>query len=296
LKKLIVIAGPTASGKTDLAIRIAQYFQTEIISADSRQCYKELNIGVAKPSDEQLNKVHHYFINSHSILDDVSVGLYEKYALDSLQEIFIKNDVAVCVGGTGLYIKALCEGIDTMPPIDEKIIDQIELNYSTKGIKWLQDEIKIKDELFFHEGEMSNPARMIRALSFMEGIGESILQFRKKEIKKRDFEIHSYAIEIERGVLYQRINDRVDFMIKIGLEDEVKSLLDYQTLKSLNTVGYTELFKYFNHELSLNEAIEKIKQHSRNYAKRQITWFKNQGNYKIISAEAIFKEIIDRHQ
>jgi len=296
LKKLIVIAGPTASGKTDLAIQIAQYFQTEIISADSRQCYKELKIGVAKPSDEQLNKVHHYFINSHSILDDVSVGLYEKYALDSLQEIFIKNDIAVCVGGTGLYIKALCEGIDTMPPIDEKIIDQIELNYSTKGIKWLQDEIKIKDELFFHEGEMSNPARMIRALSFMEGIGESILQFRKKEIKKRDFEIHSYAIEIERGILYQRINDRVDFMIKIGLEDEVRSLLNYQTLKSLNTVGYSELFKYFNHEFNLNEAIEKIKQHSRNYAKRQITWFKNQGNYKIISAEAIFKEIIDRHQ
>ncbi|HOZ51235.1 MAG TPA: tRNA (adenosine(37)-N6)-dimethylallyltransferase MiaA [Chitinophagaceae bacterium] len=296
MKKLIVIAGPTASGKTDLAIQIAQYFQTEIISADSRQCYKELKIGVAKPSDEQLNKVHHYFINSHSILDDVSVGLYEKYALDSLQEIFIKNDIAVCVGGTGLYIKALCEGIDTMPPIDEKIIDQIELNYSTKGIKWLQDEIKIKDELFFHEGEMSNPARMIRALSFMEGIGESILQFRKKEIKKRDFEIHSYAIEIERGILYQRINDRVDFMIKIGLEDEVRSLLNYQTLKSLNTVGYSELFKYFNHEFNLNEAIEKIKQHSRNYAKRQITWFKNQGNYKIISAEAIFKEIIDRHQ
>lgn len=288
-KKLIVIGGPTASGKTALAISIAQHFNTRILSADSRQCYRELNIGVAKPSKEELELVSHYFINSHSIQDEVSAGIYERYGLDSLRTIFEKNDIAVCVGGTGMYLKALCEGIDEMPETNSEIIMQVVLGFKQHGLEWLQQEVKKHDYTFYVSGEHQNPSRLIRALSFKLSSGKSILEFRNHQPKRRDFEIIKLCINMDRELLYQRINQRVDMMMEQGLMNEVESLLQFRHLKSLNTVGYTELFDYFDGKATLEFCIEKIKQHSRNYAKRQITWFKNQTNYQFLSAEELFK-------
>ena len=290
MKTLIVIAGPTASGKTDLAIEVARHYQTDILSADSRQCYREMSIGVAKPTEEQLHSVTHYFINSHSIHEQVSAGMYERYALEKLNHIFSKNDVAVCVGGTGMYIKAICEGIDEMPEVDPNIYLATESEFNEKGIDWLKEEVSKTDEAFFNQSETENPARLLRALTFSRSTGKSILDFRTKETKKRDFAIVKYAIDIERELLYQRINTRVDMMMDAGLLDEVKGLVPFRNLKSLNTVGYAELFNYFDGVWSLEQSIDKIKQHSRNYAKRQITWFKHQGNYHWLKAEDIAKD------
>ncbi len=280
MKTLIVIGGATASGKTDIAIEIAKHFHTEILSADSRQCYREMNIGVAKPDTHQLNEVKHFFVNSHSIHEEVSAGEYERYGQNILEGIFQKSDFAVCVGGTGLYIKALCEGIDDMPPVNKKIDIEVNINYQLHGIRWLQEEMVKHDPFFFEQGENQNPNRMIRALVFKLSTGESILKYRKKTIKKRDFAIKYFALGMPREKLYERINMRVDNMMADGLEEEVKSLIAYKHLKPLQTVGYTELFDYFEHKISsLPEAVEKIKQHTRNYAKRQITWFKHQNDY-----------------
>ena len=291
MKKLIVIAGATASGKTDLAIQIARHFETEILSADSRQCYIEMNIGVAKPSPEQLNEIPHHFINSHSIHEDVSAGKYERYGLNVLEKIFSKKDMAVCVGGTGMYIKALCEGIDEMPATDPLIQAEVEENYKQYGIAWLQQEIEKTDPNFFSKGEIENPARLQRALAFSLTTGKSILKFQQNMIKERPFKITKYAIDIEREILYKRINQRVDEMIDDGLIDEVKGLIQYKNLKSLNTVGYAELFNYVDGNSSLEESISKIKQHTRNYAKRQITWFKNQSDFRWMSSEDILDEL-----
>ncbi len=292
MKTLIVIAGPTASGKTDLAIQVAAHYQTDIISADSRQCYREMNIGVAKPSEEQLQTVTHHFINSHSIHEQVSAGHYERYALEKLENIFKEKDVAVCVGGTGMYIKALCEGIDEMPEIDNLIYTAAEKEYLEKGMTWLKEEVKKTDELFFAQGETENPARLLRALTFFRSEGKSILTFRTNEAKKRDFNVINYAIDMDRNLLYKRINTRVDRMIEDGLIDEVRDLLPYRHLKSLNTVGYSELFNYFDGIWDLEYSIDKIKQHSRNYAKRQITWFKHQGPYLWMEADKILAHVI----
>jgi tRNA dimethylallyltransferase len=274
MKKIIVITGPTASGKTSLAIDLAKHFNTKIISADSRQCYRELNIGVAKPNKQELEQVHHYFISSHSIFDALNVADYEQLALSYLQEIFANNDTAVVVGGTGLYIDALCNGIDDMPAIDKNIEQEVNQTYQENGITWLQNCIKTEDELFFANGEIQNPARLIRALIFVRSTGKSILAYRKKEKKIRNFTIEKYAIEMPREILYERINTRVDVMMQDGLLVEAESLLSYQHLKNLATVGYRELFDYINGKTSLDIAIELIKQNSRRYAKRQITWCK----------------------
>lgn len=290
LKTLIVIAGPTASGKTDLAIEIAKHYQTDILSADSRQCFREMSIGVAKPSEDQLASTTHYFIHSHAITEHVSAGMYERYALEKLNHIFSKNDVAVCVGGTGMYIKAVCEGIDEMPEVDASMYEAIETAYNEKGIDWLKEEVRKTDETFFNEGEIENPARLMRALTFKQSTGQSILDFRTNTIKNRNFTTIKYAIDIDRELLYQRINTRVDGMLDAGLMNEVKALLPYRNLNSLNTVGYTELFNYIDGVWSLAQSIDKIKQHTRNYAKRQITWFKHQGNYRWLKAEDIAKD------
>ncbi len=292
MKKLIVIAGPTASGKTDLAIQLAQHFKTEILSADSRQCYQELGVAVAKPSQEQLQSVKHHFINSHSIHDEVSAGEYERFGLAVLDEIFTKNDTAILVGGTGLYIKAICEGIDEMPAIDETIKKEVEVNYQKNGLSWLQNEVKNSDPDFYAIGETDNPMRLMRALTFKLSTQKSILAYRNSTIKKRPFEIEKYAIDIEKAPLYKNINDRVDLMIAQGLVAEAEFLFSKKHLKSLQTVGYTELFSYFEGHGDLAFAIDKIKQHTRNYAKRQITWFKNQGQYTMCSAKEIAKTLM----
>lgn len=290
MKKLIVIGGATASGKTAWAIDVAKHFSTEIISADSRQCYQELNIGVAKPSQEELESVKHHFINSHSIHQEVSAGEYERYALQAMHTIFENNDYAVCVGGTGLYIKALCEGIDEMPKVDELVKQEITHQYEKNGLIWLQKEVQKNDPNFFAQAEQDNPMRLLRALIFYKSQGESILNFRSKSAKERNFEVYYFAKNIQRDLLYERINIRVDTMMYDGLLEEVKTLKSFEHLNSLKTVGYQELFDYLNGHCTLENAIDKIKQHTRNYAKRQLTWIRHQQNFLLVDD---FKEIID---
>ena len=292
MKKIIVIAGPTASGKTDLAIQLAQYFNTEILSADSRQCYQELGVAVAKPNEAQLQSVKHHFINSHSIYDEVSAGEYERFGLAVLDEIFTKNDTAILVGGTGLYIKAICEGIDEMPAIDETIKKEVEADYQKNGLSWLQNEVKNTDPDFYAVGEIENPMRLMRALTFKLSTQKSILAYRNSTIKKRPFEIEKYVIDIEKAALYKNINDRVEHMLTQGLVTEAEALYPKKHLKNLQTVGYTELFSYFDGNCDLPFAIDKIKQHTRNYAKRQVTWFKNQGQYTLGSAKEIARVVM----
>ncbi len=273
-KTCIVIAGPTAVGKTALAVEIARHFSTAIISADSRQCYRELNIGVAKPSAAELAQVHHYFVDSHSVHDNLSAADFEKYALEAAARIFEHSDVAVMTGGTGLYIRAFCEGMDPIPPVKEAIRKQVTEAYALHGIQWLQEEIRTADPDFFEKGEMQNPQRMMRALEVKRSSGQSILSFQTNAKVKRDFNIIRVALELPREGLYERINRRVDEMMAAGLANEVKSLLPYQSLNALQTVGYRELFAYHEGEISLSRAVELIKQHTRHYAKRQMTWFK----------------------
>lgn len=273
-KKVIIIAGPTAVGKTAVAIDIAKHFDTDIISADSRQCYKELNIGVARPSIEQLAIVKHHFIATHSIHEKITAASFENYALEKTKQIFKRKDVLVMVGGTGLYIQAFCEGLDFIPEVPENIHFEIIESYKLHGLSWLQSEIIKHDPEFFTNGEIQNPVRMMRALEVVKTTGLSILNYRNTKIKKRDFSIIKIGLDLPKENLHQNINTRVDNMIGQGLVDEVKSLLTYQELNALQTVGYKELFAYLNKKTSLEDAIESIKQNTRRYAKRQLTWFK----------------------
>ncbi|MEO5563904.1 MAG: tRNA (adenosine(37)-N6)-dimethylallyltransferase MiaA [Chitinophagaceae bacterium] len=279
-KTVIIITGPTAAGKTAVAIDIASHFQTEIISADSRQCYKELNIGVARPSEEELQKIPHHFIASHSIHEEVTAITFEQYALAKTAELFAKHKVIVVVGGTGLYIKAFCEGLDAIPAIPRDIRDKVINSYDEKGLEWLQHEIQQKDPEFFKTGEIQNPQRMMRALEVMESTGQSILIFRKGEKSKRDFNIIKTGIEVSKEELHERISKRTDQMIKDGLPEEVKRLQPYRHLNALQTVGYKELFDHFDNKISLNKAIEDIKTNTRQYAKRQMTWFRKDAEIK----------------
>lgn len=285
MKTLIVIGGATASGKTAVSIQLAKHFHTEILSADSRQCYRELNIGVAKPTQQQLQEVPHHFINSHSIKEDVSAGVYERYGLEILQGIFEKNDYAICVGGTGLYIKALCEGIDEMPAINKVIEQEILAHYETLGLEWLQNEVKQSDKAFFESSENMNPNRLLRALIFIRSTGQSIRSFRKNTGKPRNFAIQYFAIDLPREDLYEKINTRVDEMMTAGLLEEVVSLVGQKHLRALQTVGYAELFAHLQGTYTLAEAVSKIKQHTRNYAKRQITWFRHQNDFQLIAPD-----------
>ena len=273
-KTCLVIVGPTASGKTAAAIDVAQYFNTEIISADSRQCFRELNIGVAKPTAAELSSVKHHFINSHSITDNVSAADFESFALAAADKIFEKNNVAVICGGTGLYIKAFTEGLDAIPQTDHKIKEGITDDYKREGLGWLQNKIKETDPLFWEKGEINNPHRLLRALEVFMTTGVSIIAQQKKIKKVRPFNIIKVGIDINREVLYDRINSRVNDMQEQGLENEAKLLIPFKQLNALQTVGYRELFYFFEGKTTREKAFELIKQNSRNYAKRQLTWFK----------------------
>lgn len=294
---VIIITGPTAIGKTALAIELAKKLNTEIISADSRQCYKELNIGVAKPVEDELNTVHHYFINSHSIHEEVNAGIFEQYALQSAGEIFKHNRYAVMVGGTGLYIKTFCDGIDAMPATDISIRNSINDGYEKYGLPWLQDEVKKNIPDFWQTAERQNPQRLMRALEVFHQTGKSISSFKKRKFVERNFNIVKVGLELDRKTLYERINNRVNVMMKDGLLDEVKGLLQHRELNALQTVGYSELFDYFDERISLYEAVEKIKQHTRNYAKRQITWFKKDEGINwinVVSSTNLLNDILSR--
>lgn len=270
----IIIAGPTSSGKTSLAVALAKHFSTEIISADSRQCYRELNIGVAKPSQEQLAEITHHFINSHSIHTNLSVADFAGYAIDTIQTIFEKNPVVVMVGGTGLYIKAFAEGLDDIPAVDPSIRETITRKFDEEGIGYLLGEIKRLDPDYYNNGETQNPQRLIRALEVKIFTGKSIGSFQSGKKQSRNFDIIKLNLQLPRDELYKRINHRVDLMMTAGLLEEAASLHRYSALNALQTVGYKELFNYFDGLTSLERAIELIKQNTRHYAKRQVTWFK----------------------
>jgi tRNA dimethylallyltransferase len=277
-KTVIIVAGPTAAGKTGIAIKLAKQLGTEIISADSRQCYSELNIGVAKPSKEELASVPHYFIDSHSIFQPVNAAMFEQYALDAVSKIFASHDTAVMVGGTGLYIKAFCEGLNEIPVIPEELRTDINKNYDELGLGWLQEQIRIKDPKFADGEDFYNPHRLMRALEVVITTGRSIRHFQTHQKAERNFKIKKYGIAPPKEVLHQQINDRVDKMIADGLVDEVRALINYRDI--INTVGYDEIFEYLDGKVSLETAIENIKVHTRQYAKRQMTWFRKDEEIK----------------
>lgn len=247
---------------------------TSILSADSRQCYKGMAIGTAQPTAAQQQEIKHYFINQYPVTEALTAADYETLALDSLNDIFKTHDTAVVVGGTGLYIKALCDGLDDMPDVNEDVAKEVNQHYRIQGLHWLQDTVHSEDPEFYEQAEVQNPARLLRALIFKRSTGESIIHFRTGNKKQRSFNIIKVGLELPREVLYEHINTRVDGMIKDGLVEEVKALLPYRHLKNLQTVGYAEIFDYLDGDYTLDEAVAKIKQHTRNYAKRQMTWFK----------------------
>jgi tRNA dimethylallyltransferase len=273
-KTLLVISGPTASGKTTAAIRLAQHYNTVILSADSRQFYREMAIGTAKPNAEELAAAKHYFIDSHTITETFSVGDFEKEGIVLLAELFQDHDIVILVGGSGLYIKALCEGFDDIPQADETIREQLNRQFVEKGIAALQDELKTADPDYYNEVDLSNPQRVIRALEVYRSTGKAFSSFRKSTINKRPFNVLKIGLDLPREVLYNRINLRADDMIKLGLANEVANLLPHRDLNALNTVGYRELFDYFDGKTDLTRAIELIKQNTRHFAKRQMTWFR----------------------
>jgi tRNA dimethylallyltransferase len=279
-KTCIVIVGPTAVGKTSIALKAALHFHTKIISADSRQCFKELNIGVAKPSPEQLVQIEHYFINSHSIKDEVNAAVFEEYALEKIDGIFKNNDIAIVVGGTGLYVRAFCQGIDEVPKVDPAIREKIIADYEWEGLLWLQQQVEKNDPLYFLKGEIKNPQRLMRALEVKLSTGKSIVEFQTQQRKPRDFNIVKIGLDLPREQLHKQINSRVDNMMKEGLLEEVRSLKPYKKLNALQTVGYRELFGCLEGDLSLTDAAEIIKINTRQYAKRQMTWFKKDPEIK----------------
>jgi len=279
-KTVIIVMGPTAVGKTTAAIDLASHFGTEIISADSRQCFDELNIGVARPSYEELGTVKHHFIASHSVRSDINAVTFEQYALTKAAEIFQHHDRLIMVGGTGLYIKAFCEGLDDIPAIKPEVRKEISWQFEKNGMKWLVEQIMIKDPEFYRVGEIQNPQRMMRALEVIESTGQSVLHFRKGKKAERDFKIIKIGLDLPKEQLNHQINGRVDRMIATGLVQEVKNLQPYSRLNALQTVGYSEIFEYLSGKISLNEAVRNIKTNTRQYAKRQMTWFKKDKDIK----------------
>ena len=289
-KECIIIVGPTAVGKTAEAIKIATALKTDIISADSRQCYKEMKIGVARPTDTELSRVRHHFIANHSIHENITAASFEKEALACLDIIFQDHDQAVVCGGTGLYIKALAEGLDDIPEVPIAVRNEVIAIHQTKGLEGLRDALLSLDPGFAINGEIHNPNRMMRALEVILHTGFPIAHFQKgiaqkhlgeadssRPVDKRNFSIRYQFIQMPREDLYARINHRVDMMMAEGLEDEARTLFEYRHLSALQTVGYKELFDFFEGKYSREMAVEKIKQHTRNYAKRQITWFSRLG-------------------
>jgi tRNA dimethylallyltransferase len=272
-KKLIIVAGPTAVGKTALSIKLAQHYQCPIISFDSRQFYREMNIGTAKPTANELAQAEHHFIGNLSIHDRYTAGIFEREALVKLEEIFQTNDYCIAVGGSGLYIDALAFGIDDIPS-DADVRLKLQERWKNEGLEVLQQEVLAVDPEFYHASDMQNSRRVIRALEVFEITGKPYTLLRKKQPKQRPFEMYWVGLNLEREVLFDRINRRVDIMMELGLEEEVKSLFAEKEIKALHTVGYRELFSYMDGEYSKEKAIELIKRNTRYYAKRQITWFK----------------------
>ncbi|RNL54122.1 tRNA (adenosine(37)-N6)-dimethylallyltransferase MiaA [Pedobacter jejuensis] len=273
-KTLIVIVGPTAIGKTALAIEVAKHFNTEIISADSRQFFKEMEVGTAKPSLTELAAVKHHFINSHTVEELFSTGDFEIEALKVIDTIFENHDLAVMVGGSGLYINAVINGLDEMPEIDLEIRATLNKQFEEEGLEAIQTQLKSYDPEYFDKVDQNNPQRMIRGLEVFLSTGKKLSSMLSATKKERPFNIIKIALNTDRAKLYDRINQRVDAMVNQGLLEEVKSLVQYRNYNALNTVGYSELFEYLDGKISFDDAISSIKQNTRRFAKRQLTWFR----------------------
>jgi tRNA dimethylallyltransferase len=284
LKVLICIGGPTASGKTSLSIKLAKILKSPIISFDSRQLYEELNIGVAKPDTAELAMVPHYMIGNISIHRNFNAGDYEREGNIILNKLFLNHDVIVAVGGTGMYIQALIDGLDEMPEIDPIVANNVEQKYKENGLSWLQQYVLKHDKVYASQVDMNNPMRLMRAVKVMESSGKPFSEYRKGIRKKRDYKVMRYYINPDRDILYDAINKRVEKMIDTGLIAEADGLKEYRHLKALHTVGYSELFDMMEGKVTLDEAINLIKRNSRRYGKRQITWFKNQGDWVSLDA------------
>jgi len=279
-KNLIVIAGPTAVGKTALSIELAKLYKCPVISADSRQFYKEMSIGTAKPTPEEMQDVPHYFIDNINIHDSYNVGQFEREAIECIENLFKENDQLILVGGSGLYINAILNGVDEFEEIPSHIREQLIKDFEDKGLIYLQEQLKLKDEVYYNQVDLNNPQRMMRALEVCIHNNKPYSSFRTKEKKTRSFENINILINTDREALYNRINKRVDIMMQNGLLEEVKSLYPYKHLNALNTVGYKEIFDFIDNKCTLEEAINLIKQNSRRYAKRQLTWFNHQGDFE----------------
>lgn len=291
-KTLIVIIGPTASGKTALSIKVAREFGTEILSADSRQIYKEMNIGTAKPSAEELSAVKHYFINSHPITEDYNIGKYESDALAVLGEIFKTKNIAVLTGGSGLYVKALCEGMDEVPEADTEVREQLTEKLQREGLASLLDELSASDPVYYAGVDRSNTQRILRALEVCRSAGMPFSSFRKGIKKERPFRTIKIGMKWERSELYGRIDRRMDEMIAAGLFEEAKQLYPFRENNALQTVGYKEIFDWMEGKYDREEAVRLLKRNSRRYAKRQMTWFSRDPEIFWMDAKKE-KEIID---
>ena len=273
-KKLLVIAGPTAVGKTRLAIDIARHFHTEIISADSRQIYKELTIGTAKPTVTELHEVRHHFINSHSIHEEYDAARFGEEALALINKLFEQHDYVVVCGGSGLYLKALLDGFDDIPEVADEVRDQLIEEFEAKGLLWLQNKMRELDPAYFQQIDQKNPVRLMRALEVKIATGRSISDFQTHVKRTHPFLVVKIGLELERAVLYTRIDARMDSMIDSGLFEEAKALYPLKDLNALQTVGYREIYDYLDGQYDREEAVRLLKRNTRRYAKRQLTWFK----------------------
>ena len=298
-KFLITIVGPTAIGKTALSIALANYFKCEILSCDSRQFYREMSIGTAVPSTEELASAKHHFIQNKSIFDEYTVGDFEKEAISKLDELFLKNDFAILVGGSGLYVDAVLKGFDAFPSIDASVRKAVNSNYEKLGITYLQEQLKTLDPSYFQKiseenpQTLQNPQRMMRFVEVGLGTGKPYSSFLNQKQNSRNFTPILIGLEAERNVIYDRINQRVAIMINQGLLDEAKQLFPHKELNALQTVGYRELFSYFEGEFSLEFAIEEIKKNTRRFSKRQLTWFKRNEKTKWFDYSTDKNEIIN---
>lgn len=277
---LINILGPTAIGKTSLSIKIANYYQTEIISADSRQFYKEMKIGTAVPEIEELKAAPHHFIQHISVENDYSVGDFEKEAIQKLEDLFKEKQLVVMVGGSGLYIKAVTEGLDDFPDVDPEIRQNLNSHLEKDGIDWLQKKLFVLDPEYYKNADVQNPHRLIRALEICIATGKPFSSFLNQDKENRNFKTINIGLTANREMIYERINQRVDIMIENGLVEEAKALYPQRNLNALNTVGYKELFKYFDEDWDLETAISEIKKNTRRFAKRQLTWFRKDDTIK----------------
>ena len=273
-KRLIVIVGPTGSGKTDLSIRLARHFDAPVLSTDSRQIYRDLPVGTAQPSADQLAEAKHYFIATHDLTQTFSCGEFETQALELLEHLFTEGDTVIAVGGSGLYVKALCEGMDDFPPVDEELRRQLNTRLQEQGLEPLLEELRRRDPEYYSTVDRDNPSRVLRAVEVCMQTGMPYSSFRTGKRRERNFDIIKIGVDLPRDILYDRINRRVDQMLAQGLEEEARRVYPMRELNSLQTVGYRELFEYFDGTITFADAVELIKRNSRRYAKRQLTWFR----------------------